>query len=111
MKITAYILLTLVAINFSSPAHSGEFSGYIGGQTRNFFEDPLNPEQHNNYLSAVAEPEFFARGELFYGLHDFLGKQSVFKVSHGPSSSKICFQSARVACASSLSIFWIANPT
>ncbi len=36
-----------------------EFSGLIGGQTRNFFEAPLNPEQKNNYLSAVAEPEFF----------------------------------------------------
>ena len=40
-------------------ANSGELSGSIGGQTRNFFEDPLNPEQKNNYLSAVAEPEFF----------------------------------------------------
>ena len=36
-----------------------EFSGSIGGQTRVFFEDPLNPQQHNDYLSAVAEPAFF----------------------------------------------------
>ena len=43
----------------SSAVHSGEFSGYVGAQTRNFFEDPLSPEQHNNYLSAVTEPEFF----------------------------------------------------
>ncbi|MDT8281734.1 MAG: hypothetical protein RQ982_02855 [Gammaproteobacteria bacterium] len=43
-----------------SPGHvySGEFSGYVGGQTRNFFEEPLNSEQHNNYLSVVAEPEY-----------------------------------------------------
>lgn len=39
--------------------HAADWSGYVGGQTRNFFEDALNPEQHNNYLSAVAEPEFF----------------------------------------------------
>ena len=43
----------------SSSAYSGEFSGYVGGQTRYFFEDPLSPEQHNNYLSVVAEPEYF----------------------------------------------------
>ncbi len=40
-------------------AHGAEFSGSVGGQTRNFFEDPLDPTQHNNYLSAVVEPEFF----------------------------------------------------
>ncbi len=39
--------------------YSGEFSGYIGGQTRIFFEEPISSEQHNSYLSAVAEPEFF----------------------------------------------------
>jgi len=42
-----------------NPLYAAEWSGYIGGQTRNFFEDPANPEQHNNYLSAVTEPEFF----------------------------------------------------
>lgn len=61
--------------------HSAEFSGYVGGQTRHFFEDPLSPQQHNNTLSAVAEPEFFHRWDggaqnleikLFYRLdqHD-----------------------------------------
>lgn len=40
-------------------AQAGEFSGYVGAQTRNFFQDPLSPEQHDNYLSAVAEPEYF----------------------------------------------------
>jgi len=59
IKIANYILLAIVTTAFISTAHSGEFSGYIGGQTRNFFEDPLSSEQHNNYLSAVAEPEFF----------------------------------------------------
>jgi hypothetical protein len=39
--------------------HAGEFSGSVGGQDRYFFEDPLDPQQHNNYMSAVVEPEFF----------------------------------------------------
>ncbi|MCK4675276.1 MAG: hypothetical protein KAT61_05135 [Gammaproteobacteria bacterium] len=56
-----YIVLTIIAATLSNNTQSAEFSGYIGGQTRNFFEDPdrANPEQHNNYLSAVAEPDFF----------------------------------------------------
>lgn len=59
MKTTLSILLSIAGAFIINTAHSAEFSGYIGGQTRNFFEDPLNPQQHNNYLSAVAEPEFF----------------------------------------------------
>ncbi len=55
----ATLAMTFIITLFSSNAYSGEFSGYIGGQTRSFFEDPLSSEQHNNYLSAVAEPEFF----------------------------------------------------
>jgi len=43
----------------SSAVHSGEFSGYVGGQTRIFFEDGVSAEQHNSYLSGVAEPEYF----------------------------------------------------
>ena len=59
MKKTTFILLVTAGTNLISIAHSAELSGYIGGQTRNFFEDPLSPQQHNNYLSAVAEPAFF----------------------------------------------------
>ena len=51
--------MTFIITLFINNAYSAEFSGYIGGQTRNFFEDPLSHEQHNNYLSVVAEPEFF----------------------------------------------------
>ena len=59
-KEIASLLATASAILlFSSNVHSGEFSGYIGGQERFFFEDPLSPVQHNSYLSAVAEPEYF----------------------------------------------------
>ncbi len=52
--ITTSVLTTVVA----SDIHAGEFSGYIGGQARVFFEDPLSPVQHNSYLSAVTEPEY-----------------------------------------------------
>ncbi|MCG6936669.1 MAG: hypothetical protein LJE83_00650 [Gammaproteobacteria bacterium] len=54
-----YILLCVVISGVVSTVHGGEFSGYIGAQTRNFFQEPLSPEQHNNYLSAVTEPEYF----------------------------------------------------
>lgn len=57
-EIASYLAVTLVISVFSNNAHSGEFSGYIGGQGRVFFEDPLSPVQHNSYLSAVTEPEF-----------------------------------------------------
>ncbi|MBE9567301.1 MAG: hypothetical protein IMF14_01305, partial [Proteobacteria bacterium] len=56
---SCYIFLAFAAAIFSHTAYGAEFSGYVGGQTRNFFETPLDPQQHSNYLSAVAEPEFF----------------------------------------------------
>ena len=58
MKTSKYILLSFIGTTIINTAHSSEFSGYIGGQARVFFEDPLSPVQHNSYLSAVTEPEF-----------------------------------------------------
>lgn len=58
MKTSKYILLGFIGTTIINTAHSGEFSGYIGGQARVFFEDPLSPLQHNSYLSAVTEPEY-----------------------------------------------------
>jgi len=58
MKTSKYILLSFIGTTIINTAHSGEFSGYIGGQARVFFEDPLSPVQHNSYLSAVTEPEY-----------------------------------------------------
>lgn len=57
-EIAALLAMTVIFFIISTNTHSAEFSGYVGAQTRNFFEDPLNQEQHNNYLSAIAEPEF-----------------------------------------------------
>ena len=53
------VILSLLTTASISAAQAGKFSGYIGGEIRQFFEDPLNPEQHNSYLSAVTEPEYF----------------------------------------------------
>ena len=58
-EIASYLAMTVALSVFSTSAHSGEFSGYIGGQARVFFEDPLSPVQHDSYLSAVTEPEYF----------------------------------------------------
>jgi hypothetical protein len=55
----ATVLITSVLTTVAAgDMQAGEFSGYIGGQARVFFEDPLSPVQHNSYLSAVTEPEY-----------------------------------------------------
>ena len=43
----------------SHGAIAGEWSGYVSGQFRGFFEDPADPRQHNSYLSAAAEPRYY----------------------------------------------------
>ena len=58
-KEIAACLATSAIFLLSGNAYSAEFSGYVGAQEKFFFEDPLSPVQHNSYLSAVAEPEFF----------------------------------------------------
>ena len=52
------VTVSVLTVISASNLHAGEFSGYIGGQARVFFEDPLSPAQHNSYLSAVTEPEY-----------------------------------------------------
>ena len=37
---------------------AADWRGYVSGQYRYFLEDPIDPRQHNSYLSAAAEPEF-----------------------------------------------------
>ena len=51
----------LVPLLLSSTIQAAEWSGNIAAQSRNFLNDPLpqNTEQHNNYLSVSAEPEFY----------------------------------------------------
>jgi len=53
------LVLLLFGMSISSMAFAAELYGYVGVQTRNFFEDPASELQHNNYLSGVIEPEFF----------------------------------------------------
>lgn len=42
-----------------TPVNAAEWSGYVSGQYRYFFEDPADPRQHSSYLSAAAAPEFY----------------------------------------------------
>ena len=53
------LALVLFGMSASCMTLAAELSGYVGVQTRNFFEDPASELQHNNYLSGVIEPEFF----------------------------------------------------
>jgi hypothetical protein len=53
--LTGIILGTAV---LQTAATAGQWSGYVSGQFRGFFEDPVDPRQHNTYLSAAAEPRF-----------------------------------------------------
>ncbi len=64
--LTGFILATAL---LQTPAIAAQWSGYVSGQYRGFFEDPADPRQHNNYLSAAAEPEFY---------HDWQGGDQSF---------------------------------
>lgn len=59
MNIKPSLLLLLTTLATTTVVGAAEWSGYIGAQTRNFFNEPANPAQHNNYLSAVVEPNFY----------------------------------------------------
>jgi hypothetical protein len=50
---------SLVISSLLTTAQAGEFSGYAGGEIRQFFEGPLSPSQHDSYLSGITEPEYF----------------------------------------------------
>jgi hypothetical protein len=56
-RILAAIIFGMAVMQ--TPAIAGEWSGYVSGQFRGFFEDPVDLRQHNTYLSAAAEPRFF----------------------------------------------------
>ncbi len=52
-----YLLLTfLVMVNQVS---AFEISGYAGVESLGFFNNPIDSQQHNHYLSASIEPEFY----------------------------------------------------
>jgi hypothetical protein len=64
--ITRYIYLSLLTITSALctvSTYAADLSGYIGVQSRNFFEDPLSPDQENNYLSGVAEPRLYLQSD------------------------------------------------
>ncbi len=53
------VLPGFILLVSSSIVYALEFSGYVAVEDRAFFSDPLDPQQHNNYLSFVAEPELY----------------------------------------------------
>jgi len=55
------LILPISALLLSSTIQAAEWSGNIAAQSRHFIHNPLpqNTEQHNNYLSLSAEPEFY----------------------------------------------------
>jgi hypothetical protein len=54
--LTGFILASAL---LQTPVIAAQWSGHVSGQFRGFFEDPADPRQHNSYLSAAAEPEFY----------------------------------------------------
>jgi hypothetical protein len=50
---------SLIITSLMPAAQAGEFSGYVGAEIRQFFESPLSPEQHDSYVSGIAQPEYF----------------------------------------------------
>ncbi|HEY9052905.1 MAG TPA: hypothetical protein VIQ03_15245 [Gammaproteobacteria bacterium] len=55
------IALVISALFITSYSQAAEWRGNISGQLRYFLHEPLaqNTEQHNNYLSISAQPEFY----------------------------------------------------
>jgi len=74
------IFFSVSSCLYFNSSYSGEFSGYVGVETRNFFKKPQDSKQHNNYLSAVTEPEYshewdngtqFFDAKLFYRVDQY----------------------------------------
>ncbi len=51
-------IFILLFFNYSNSV-AFEYSGYLGIESLGFLNKPLNENQHNNYLSAIAEVEFY----------------------------------------------------
>ena len=53
------IFYALALLTITTCATAGEWSGFVALENRYFPEDALSSEQHDNYLSIVAEPEYY----------------------------------------------------
>lgn len=53
------IALMLFSVLMGNQAQAWEFSGFVGVEDLGFFYDPLDPRQHNNYVSGVIEAELY----------------------------------------------------
>ena len=54
-----YCFVFLAPVMFSSTVHAAELSGNISLQSRGFFSDPLDSNQHSHYNSFALEPEMY----------------------------------------------------
>lgn len=57
-KLGQIVSMSVLLTGIPGSGFAGEWSGYIAGETRLFFHDPLDPEQHGNNLSLSAQPEY-----------------------------------------------------
>lgn len=57
------LLCCLVCSPLTTAEWTRDLGGRVGVQALGFWKDPLQNEQHNLYLSAVAEPEFYTASE------------------------------------------------
>lgn len=57
--VLATVLTTLLTTTRANAADLTQISGSVELQQHSFFEDPLDPRQHNNYSSVAATAEFY----------------------------------------------------
>ncbi|MDH3342908.1 MAG: hypothetical protein OEM07_04210 [Gammaproteobacteria bacterium] len=62
MKQVIYPSLILLTL-FSSTVNAVELSGNISLQSQAFFNDPLDPNQHNQYSSFAVQPELYQKSD------------------------------------------------
>lgn len=59
VRINSNLLYYLILLLCIKQALAIEISGYAGVESLGFLHNPLDGQQHNHYLSAVIEPEFY----------------------------------------------------
>ena len=58
ISVTGWVLFLSVYLASVPFARAGEWSGQVGAEYRRFIYEPLFPEQHQNYFSLFAQPEY-----------------------------------------------------
>ena len=58
-------------LSMACTVRAGEWRGYAAGELLGFFEDPMQPVQHNSYGSLALEPEYFHEWDDRHNLFTF----------------------------------------